>query len=422
MALLVILAAAFEQCDHDQLRLVLGNLFGGPSGAVLQRGLVVYPAGIPLDTATIADTIAYRGGLGLEANPEIWRPLRARRFDEILVIGIDPQSSSEEIILACYLDAARKSFMGNGGIRDIADWQRVVVPDYSPGPVRLRRLGDDARDAYVRRVHRWLGEELVNADYGPPVTRFKVSPETLIYRWPHLGADLAHRTEDLRVVDFEAPHSHQIGFDGTFVSTGDWYRSLANFVGAIDGMQSVLDVGCGSGLLTCHLAGLGRYADVLGIDASPERVAGAKLNAELNRSTARFELRSMADIQLPDRSVDISVTSYALEQTGRDLARCFAEIRRVTRRMMILFEPAIEFFPSLPSLWHVPRLGWATAFHTTLMEAAVSYAVRPILLSRYENCGAVFVIDLESREHPRLRFPQLFGTTLEAWPGGVVLS
>ena len=127
----------------------------------------------------------------------------------------------------------------------------------------------------------------------------------------------------------------------------------------------------------------------------------------------------MSDIRLPDRSVDVSVTSFALEQSGEHLERCIAEIVRVTRKLFILLEPTNEFFPTLASLWHVPLWGWANRYHPVLVKSALAFAVRPPLLFHYTNPGTIFVIDLESREHPRLRHPQLFGLACADWPGGV---
>jgi SAM-dependent methyltransferase len=421
MSTLLILSAALEQCGPAEIETLLGNFVAGQSASALKQAVILHPAGIALDASIFAEAIPYRDGIGLERNQPIWRPLLARRFAEILIIGFDPPWCVEEIVLACYLEADAKAFLGRRGVRDLAPWQQAVKPDFSSRPVQLERLGADQQRDYVRTVHRWLAKSLADAEFDAPTTPFARSPESLIYRVPFLSVNLADQTPDLRIQAFDQPFSHLMCLDGSFVYSSDFYRSLANFVTAVDGMETVLDVGCGSGLLACHLAGSGRYADVLGIDASPERISGARLHAELNRSTARFEVMSMADIRLPDRSVDISVTSYSLEQSGPHLARCLAEIQRVTRRLIILFEPAVEYFPTLPSLWHVPSCGWATEFHATLIKSGLAFAARPNLLYHYYNCGAAFVIDLESREHPRLRYPQLFGLGVDGWPGGVAI-
>src|SRR5262249_9035692 len=161
------------------------------------------------------------------------------------------------------------------------------------------------------------------------------SPERSLYGTPRLAVDLAQQTADLQHEQHGESFSVLMCRDGSLVHSADFYRAMANFVGAIDGMERVLDVGCGSGFLACHLAASGRYRDVLGVDSSPQRVDGARLFATLNGNPARFEAMSMGDLKLPDRSVDLTVTSFALEQTGEHLERCLNEIRRVTRKLIV---------------------------------------------------------------------------------------
>ncbi|MFQ6397416.1 class I SAM-dependent methyltransferase [Nocardia sp. KC 131] len=57
---------------------------------------------------------------------------------------------------------------------------------------------------------------------------------------------------------------------------------------------AVLDVGCGAGEHTIHLAGLGY--DVLGVDLSPSAVAYARSNAEEHGVAARFEVADALDL------------------------------------------------------------------------------------------------------------------------------
>lgn len=62
---------------------------------------------------------------------------------------------------------------------------------------------------------------------------------------------------------------------------------------------TVLDVGCGSGEHTIHLARLGY--DVLGVDFSPAAVALARANAEAHRVSARFDLADALDLPADGR-------------------------------------------------------------------------------------------------------------------------
>lgn len=128
---------------------------------------------------------------------------------------------------------------------------------------------------------------------------------------------------------------------------------------------------------------------------------------------------SVSRLDLPDKSFDPVMTSFALEQSGEHLADIFGELRRVARKRIVLFEPTTQFFPTLPSVWNLPRFGWANRYYETLTGEGLPFAVRPNLLNHYHNPGTVFVIDLEGDRHPALRFPQLFPANLLEWPGGV---
>ncbi|WP_217644937.1 class I SAM-dependent DNA methyltransferase [Geodermatophilus amargosae] len=77
-----------------------------------------------------------------------------------------------------------------------------------------------------------------------------------------------------------------------------WLRAaLAAFAETVRGRGPVLDVGCGPGYVTAHLADLG--VDVAGVDLSPQMVAQARrLHPEL-----RFDVASATELALEDASL-----------------------------------------------------------------------------------------------------------------------
>ncbi|MBB5110426.1 class I SAM-dependent DNA methyltransferase [Micromonospora echinospora] len=68
----------------------------------------------------------------------------------------------------------------------------------------------------------------------------------------------------------------------------------------------VLDLGCGPGHLTDHLRSLG--VDATGIDMVPEFVA----HAQATHPGGRYRLGSLADLAVPDHSVDGILAWYSL--------------------------------------------------------------------------------------------------------------
>ncbi len=77
-----------------------------------------------------------------------------------------------------------------------------------------------------------------------------------------------------------------------------WLRAvLTAFAEEVRGRGPVLDVGCGPGYVTAHLAGLG--VDAWGVDLSPRMVAHARrLHPDL-----RFEVASATDLPVEDASL-----------------------------------------------------------------------------------------------------------------------
>jgi SAM-dependent methyltransferase len=383
---------------------------------------LLFPASIPLDLSRFVANHAYGGEIGLEKNSELWQSYRQTEFSEIVILGVEPLVDREEIVLACFLNARVKVHVdGRGQVRDLAPWQAQMRPDFRPREVRMRRLGEAAQDDYLRRVHKWLSDEMVAAGYQRPKPAPR-DPDVSGYTAPRLAADLSQQTLDLQRENHGASFSTLMYLDGTLVHSSDFYRAMANYIMGIEGIESVLDVGCGSGFLCNFLAASERYRSVRGVDSSPHRIAGARLHAALTGSTATFDVTTMTRIDAPDASVDLVVTCFALEQSGSHLPRAIAELRRVARKMLVLFEPSTQFFATLPSLWNVPQRGWADGYLETLTALGRPFAMRPNLLSQYYNPGTVFVVDLESDGDLRQRLPALFRPAPEAWPGGVSVA
>jgi SAM-dependent methyltransferase len=101
-------------------------------------------------------------------------------------------------------------------------------------------------------------------------------------------------------------------------------RGLLGAFADLVGTRPVVDVGCGPGIATAHLASLG--VDVFGVDLSPAMVTAARRTYP----TLRFEVGSMTALDLPDDSVGGVVGWYSTMHIPTDLLPgVFAEFRRV---------------------------------------------------------------------------------------------
>jgi len=93
-----------------------------------------------------------------------------------------------------------------------------------------------------------------------------------------------------------------------------WLRAaLAAFAEDVNGLGPVLDVGCGPGVVTAHLAGLG--VEVCGVDLSPRMIAHARrLHPGL-----RFSVASATDLRLADASLGGVLGWWSLFNLPRDV-------------------------------------------------------------------------------------------------------
>ena len=95
-----------------------------------------------------------------------------------------------------------------------------------------------------------------------------------------------------------------------------WLRAgLAAFAEAVAGRGPVLDVGCGPGGVTAHLAGLG--LDVSGVDLSPRMVG----HARRRHPSLRFDVASATALDLPPASLGGVLGFWSLFNLPRRLLR-----------------------------------------------------------------------------------------------------
>jgi len=128
-------------------------------------------------------------------------------------------------------------------------------------------------------------------------------------------------TADAQPADLEVVRSSYDRVADNYVAMGvgelaptPWLRAaLAAFAEDVNGLGPVLDVGCGPGTVTAHLAGLG--IEVCGVDLSPRMIAHARrLHPGL-----RFSVASATDLRLADASLGGVLGWWSLFKLPRDV-------------------------------------------------------------------------------------------------------
>ncbi|MGW5664020.1 class I SAM-dependent methyltransferase [Streptomyces sp. NPDC003758] len=154
------------------------------------------------------------------------------------------------------------------------------------------------------------------------------------------------RHPDTPGVTIGTPHAYEIFGSLCFVGLRRRaFTRLAELSGAQAG-DRVLDVGCGTGYLTRHMAAqVGRDGSVTGVDPSPPVLAYARRRKLRPGSAPCTYKEGIAEsLDLPDASFDTVVTSLMLHHLPEELrAAALGEMCRVLRpggRLLV-----VEFRP-----------------------------------------------------------------------------
>lgn len=231
----------------------------------------------------------------------------------------------------------RLLLLGAGGLQEHAPDAPVRQPwDDGPEPPPPRKVAITAwfeepfdRDAVDEAVREVQGIRRHTATWAEvPDTDWEAQTQATFR---------AIRISDRLVVapPWDAPAGALIVEPGLGFGTGD-HPTTRQALEALDALLpaggppvTVLDVGCGSGILLLAAAKLG--ARGLGVDVEPEAIAEAKRHAERN-GLARLAEFSTAAVATIDRPADVVVANLHAElivELGRDLVR-------LSRRWLIL--------------------------------------------------------------------------------------
>jgi SAM-dependent methyltransferase len=154
----------------------------------------------------------------------------------------------------------------------------------------------------------------------------------------------------------DVPYTH--GHHESVLRSHRW-RTAANSAGyLVDHLrpgQSLLDVGCGPGTITCDLAGLMAPGRVVGVDTSEEVLVEARAVArQAGATTAEFQVATVLGLPFADNTFDVVHAHQVLQHVGDPVA-ALIEMRRVCRPGGIVAArdgdyPGFRYYPDDPEL------------------------------------------------------------------------
>ncbi len=128
-----------------------------------------------------------------------------------------------------------------------------------------------------------------------------------------------------------------------------WAQEMLRRAAPQDG-EAVLDLACGTGIVSCELGRLGlRLASLTGIDHSADMLAVAKTRAEAEGLEAQWHQADAAALPLETDSIDLAICQQAL-QFFPDKPAALAELRRVLKpggRAFFCVQRALALNPML---------------------------------------------------------------------------
>jgi SAM-dependent methyltransferase len=203
---------------------------------------------------------------------------------------------------------------------------------------------------------------------------------------------------------------------------GRWSRRLApDFVAfaRISAAKSVLDVGCGTGILTQTLLDVAPDLEVVGVDPTATYVEYARRSVVSSR--VRFEIGAADNLPFADRSFDATLSLLVLQEFP-DAPRAVREMARVTRRGGCVATCKWNFRSAMPMLALVARAAEAVAPEAVARRRA-EVARQPTydriedIAGLWDGCGltevrtAVLEVSLEFASFEDLWLPFLGGST-----------
>ncbi|MCO6461059.1 MAG: methyltransferase domain-containing protein [Saprospiraceae bacterium] len=191
--------------------------------------------------------------------------------------------------------------------------------------------------------------------------------ENIIQYLKGIGQNEINEVEDILIsYDFQAG-SYIQAYSKNKDYLEKYCRSLASIINKFEDVQSILEIGVGEAttLYTLLKYIKNRPSEIFGFDISWSRLKfGKELLKDLNSNDVKLFTANLFEIPLQDSSVDIVYSSHSVEPNGGKELEALKELYRITKKYLILLEPAYEFANEIAKA-RMKKYGYVTELYAT---------------------------------------------------------
>ncbi|MBI4648846.1 MAG: methyltransferase domain-containing protein [Bacteroidia bacterium] len=227
------------------------------------------------------------------------------------------------------------------------------------------------------------------------------------------GENIIQYLKNLEGSEINTPEDILIGYDfqaGIYIkrySLNLEYRkkycqALAKIIERLGPAKSLIEAGVGEATtLGLLLQMLNTHPSaIFGFDISWSRLKFAKgLLNDFNFKTVKLFTANLFEIPLPDNSVDIVYTSHSIEPNGGQEGPVLKELYRITRKYLILLEPAYEL-ANEEAKERIRRYGFVTNLYSTAKELGykiIEYRLFDVSLNPLNTTGLIIIEKNDNR-------------------------
>ena len=245
---------------------------------------------------------------------------------------------------------------------------------------RLERLV--AHRYYLKRLYRIIGLHRRSASSA------RTKYDSIAGQYRQIEAAMSDDDKALAFVDDTPCFVRRAAFR-------DYHRHYLARAVAETGADSLLEVGAGelNTLLPVAEALNGKLREVIALDISAARLEAGK-PYDTQGLVTQYIAASASDIPLPDKAVDVILTSHCLEQSPELVEPALREFSRVAKRGIVLAEPAYELAHPLQKK-RIRKIGYARGIVAAAKRLGLNVTRHELVPVReYLNGSALTVITL----------------------------